>query len=124
MFNVNEFMADQDLQPYPFTDKNGEVWQLPNIGVMTATDGARLLSGELEAVLNEYVPGLGDAYAATPSAALKALTREWFEHCEIEIDEQGNLRPGKSSASSPSSRPTARPSKPTSRSGGSKTRKR
>lgn len=123
MFDVRDFMAGESLEPFPFTEMDGTEWDLPNMGLMTADDAARLLAGDYDA-LDQYA-GAGAAAALNrlPARALQALGRAWAEHSGIDLGEDV-AQPGKLAGPSRSSRPTARPSRRTSGSGASKTRKR
>ena len=116
MFDVRQYVADLKLEPYLFTDMDGIVRQLPNLKTLTPYQAERLLDGDAL----EILPGVlgDDAWAvvkALPVAALTGLIADWMTHAEVE--------PGESPASSPSTASTARPSKQTSRSAASKTRK-
>lgn len=117
MFDVRKSVADLALEPYLFTDMDGTVRQMPNLKTLTTGDANRIYSGEVLDVLREVLDE--DAMAAVnaiPLAAMPGLVADWAKHSEVE--------PGESVASSPSTASTARPSKQTSPSAGSKTRKR
>lgn len=120
MFDVSEFMADKGCEPYPFKAMDGTVWQLPHLGLLTADDAAKLMAGDYSALGDE---DLIAALNSVPVLALHPLTRQWLEHSGMELDGDGQPT-GKFLGHLPSSKPTARPSRPTSRSGGSKTRSR
>lgn len=123
MFDVREFMADKACEPFPFTDMEGNTWELPHIGLMTADDAAALMAGDYSPIEAHAGAEALAAINATPAMALKPLLLEWLNHSGFEVDADGNPT-GKLLAPSPSSRPTARPSRPTSRSGASRSRKR
>lgn len=122
MFDVQEFMADKACEPFPFKDIDGQVWELPHVGLLTADDAAKLLAGDYESVAG-LPEGVIEALKLVPVLAVQPLVRQWLEHCGMELDEDGNPT-GKFLNASPSSPSTAPRSRPTSRSGASKTRKR
>lgn len=123
MFDVSEFMADQGCKPFPFKGVDGQVWELPHLGLLTADDAAALMAGDYSALEHLADEGTLEALNKVPALALYPLIHEWLNHCGMELDADGNPT-GKFLKPSPSSPSTARSSRPTSRSGGSKTRKR
>lgn len=117
MFDVRKSIADLSLPPYLFTDLDGIVRQLPNVKLLTLGQAAAIYDGDAMEVLPKVLdPETWAAISAVPAAVVPALVTDWVAHSEAS--------PGESAASSGSTVSTAGPSKPTSRSAASKTRKR
>lgn len=117
MFDVRKSLADLALEEYLFTDAEGIVRKLPNMKLLNLAQAERIYDGDVMQVLPEVLtPESWAAIAAIPAGVLPDLIADWVKHAEATS--------GESAASSPSTASTARPSKQTSPSGASKTRKR
>lgn len=118
MFDLAQATADLHMPPFPFKGLDGAAYELPNIKTLSIDLNDRILNGELLEVL--VAIGTDDATMAQIKAAclgaLEPFVKAWLAHAEA--------TPGESPASSRSTASTAGPSKPTSRSAASKTRKR
>jgi len=118
-FSVRKALEDSDLPPFEFEDADGETQQLPHMRMLTPRQGLDIVvHGEIERVLTDVAPGAVSTVMDLPSFAVEALIQAWMEHSDISVGDE----PGKLPASSGSSRSTPRPSKRTSRSGGSRSR--
>lgn len=111
-FSVKQYVADQELTPFPFEDIDGNQQELPNYMLMTAKQ-AGVFAEKLEldplGAFAEIAPDMAEKILATPVAAVGELVKEYMEHCK------GNAAGvGEASASPASSKSTARPSKRTS----------
>lgn len=119
MFSLRQTTADLDLEPFQFEGLDGEVYELPNYKSLSIDLATRIeQDGAFLEVLAEI--GTTDATMAQVTAAcvgaLEPFVKAWMAASET--------KPGESRASSRSTASTARPSKQTSPSVGSKTRKR
>jgi hypothetical protein len=118
MFSLKQATADLKLEPFQFEGLDGGVYELPNLKMISIDLTDRVLAGEMLDVLVEI--GTDETTMAQVRAAclgaLEPFMQAWLAH--------GEAVPGESQASSRSTASTARPSKPTSRSAASKTRKR
>jgi hypothetical protein len=118
MFSLRQTTADLKLEPFQFEGLDGEVYELPNLKNISIELTDRVLAGAMLEVLMEI--GTDEATMAQVRTAclgaLEPFLKAWLAHSEA--------MPGESQASSRPTGNTARPSKPTSRSAASKTRKR
>lgn len=114
MFDLRAVIDDTDLPPFLFTDAAGGQRQLPHLQALTTRQALRAMDGDLEGVLRQVAPEVADVVLDLPAYALDALLRAWMAHSGV--DEQGK-------SASPSSGSTATPSKRTSRSTGSRSRR-
>ena len=120
-FSVRQVLADADLKPFEFEDADGDKLTLPHAKTLTPNQGIRVfVHGELAEVFDELTPGIGKTLMNLPSFAVEALMHAWMEHSGIDPNEMGL---GKLATSSPSSSSTPPRSRPTSRSGGSRSRR-
>lgn len=124
-FSVKRAIADADLPPFEFEDIDGEPAALPNLQTLSITHAELALNGRYAELFGMIAPGLAEQIAVYPAHALNDLGEAWREHSGIEIDKDGNAVLGKSVKSSASSttRKPATPSKRTSRSTASRSRK-
>lgn len=110
MFDVQQFVADKQLEPFSFRDINGDEQELPNLLTLTGQqydDFAKLLDTDPVAALTNVAPGIVGIIQATPLLALRPLIDAYLAHMRED--------PGKSEDSPDSSAITAKPSKRTSR---------
>lgn len=121
-FSVRKAITDADLASYPFEDADGVARELPHAKLLSPRQAFRVLAdGDLGGVLKEVGtdPTVADAIMDLPSHVVELLIRDWFEHSDVQFP---GGEPGKSEKPSPSSVSTATRSKPTSRSGASRSR--
>jgi hypothetical protein len=108
-FDLRALAHDETHVPFRFIADDGNEFTLPepgdlDIGIVSTLDGSQPVE------LFRFLLGdQWDAFAAsgTPMRKLNPLLKAWGEHSGIDL--------GESSASPPSSKPTARRSRPTSR---------
>jgi hypothetical protein len=119
MFSLKQTTADLKLEPFQFEGMDGELYQLPNYKSLSIEQATRIeQDGAFLDVLAELDTDQATMAQVTGACvgALEPFVQAWVRHAE--------MKPGESAASSPSTASTARPSKQTSRSVASKTRKR
>jgi len=120
-FSVRKTLADASLAPFEYEDAAGKPQVLPHAKTLSPDQAMRIaIHGDFEGVLNEIAPGQGTALANLPMIVIEPLLAAWFEHSEIDLSGAGLGKPPKSS---PSSTSTRAPSKRTSRSAASRSRK-
>lgn len=119
VFSVQRAVADLDLEPFTYEDADGDPQTLPNVKTLSPAQAERaIFRGEFETVINELAPGQGDAIAKLPSAVIEQLFDAWMTHAGIDVSSLGKpVRPSRSTNS------TGTPSKRTSRSAASRSRK-
>lgn len=106
-FSVKQYMADKQLEPFPFEDVNGDTKFLPNLMAMTAGQANEFMSKmdtDPVAALAAIDPDMAETILAIPLPAVLPLADAYLEHCKL----------GEALASPASSKSTARPSKRTS----------
>lgn len=120
-FSAKRSRDDANLEPFPFENLDDEPRSVPHMKMLALKQSLRiLLDGEFEEVLNEVEPGLGTEIASWPSHVIEDFVQEWLTHSGVE---RPGGEPGKPSPPSPSSKSTVTRSRPTSRSGGSRSRR-
>lgn len=124
-FSLHQVYSDTQLEPFHYEGREpGEMYELPDIRVLTPNLAEMALTGQLRPLFEEIAPDDVEMLMSTPVFALEALMAAWQEHSDIELDAEGKPVGGKSSASSPSSNSTRKPSKRTSASVASKKSRR
>lgn len=124
-FSLHQVYSDTQLDPFVYEGRElGQMHQLPNIQALTPNLAEMALTGLLRPLFEEIAPDDVEMLMSTKVFALEALMAAWQEHSGVELDAEGKPVGGKSSASSPSSNGTAKPSKRTSASVASKKSRR
>lgn len=111
-FSVKRYVADKQLEPFPFEDINGELRELPNLLLMTAPqvdEIMTLMDVDPAGAFSLIAPEMSEAVKSTPVAALIPLAQAYIAHCM-----EGTEGMGESVASSSSQTSTTRQSKRTS----------
>lgn len=118
-FSLRTVIDDVDLEPFVFEGPDGKEWQLPHVQTLTTRQAMAAMAGDVEAVFLEISPGVSEMLLDLPAFAIEALLKEWMQHSGVDLED----REGKSPAPSRSSGATAKPSKRTSRSAASRSRR-
>lgn len=119
MFSARK-AATSKLEPFDFENLDGEPRQIPHVKTLSVDQGQRILADGDLTVIDEIAPGMGTEISSWPAHVVEEFTRAWMAHSGIVLPDGS---PGKSSTYSPSSPSTGRPSKRTSRSAASRSRR-
>lgn len=125
--SLRRVIDDSDLEPFEFEDLEGNTRTLPHLQTLTPRQAMQALDGDIESVLRGdpdrgtvgIAPDIADLLLDLPTFAIDKLILKWMEHSEIDA----GATEGKSPARSRSSATTRTPSKRTSRSAASRSKR-
>jgi hypothetical protein len=119
--DLRQIIDDAELPEFRFIGPDGADRALPHLQALTPRQALAAMDGDLEEVLQSIAPDVASMLLDIPAHATNTLIEEWMRHSGIDPTAVGE--PGKSSAPSRSSAGTRKPSKRTSKSAASRSRR-